>query len=202
MGCHSLLQGIFPTQGLNPHLPHWEADSLPLSHQGRRPKDLSSWLFPSPPDSSSPTQSIKKKVKQLPGIQTHEQMLIPIQLGILLTRPKWTKSLNSYTITPKPSQLFSPFLQGSSRCSVTQTSPIRQCPGKSWYEPQISVPGWYPNLYFTFRLPCPPLHLLWKDSRPPSQSKNLQTLDVYSQRLILQTNTVSLQSFFFKAIRC
>ena len=31
---HSLLQGIFPTQGLNPRLPHWQADSLPLSCQG------------------------------------------------------------------------------------------------------------------------------------------------------------------------
>ena len=31
--CHALLQGIFPTQGLNPHLfrfLHWQADSLPL----------------------------------------------------------------------------------------------------------------------------------------------------------------------------
>ena len=37
VGCHFLLQGIFPTQGLNPHLLcllHWQADSLPLSHQG------------------------------------------------------------------------------------------------------------------------------------------------------------------------
>jgi len=32
VGCHFLLQGIFPTQGSNPHLPcllHWQADSLP-----------------------------------------------------------------------------------------------------------------------------------------------------------------------------
>ena len=32
VGCHFLLQGIFPTQGLNPallHLPHWQAGSLP-----------------------------------------------------------------------------------------------------------------------------------------------------------------------------
>ena len=37
MGCHSLLQGIFPTQGSNPCLLcllHWQADSLPLSYQG------------------------------------------------------------------------------------------------------------------------------------------------------------------------
>ena len=36
VGCHFLLQGIFPTQGLNfhlLHLPHWQGDSLPLSHQ-------------------------------------------------------------------------------------------------------------------------------------------------------------------------
>ena len=31
VACHFLLQGIFPTQGLNLHLLHWQADSLPLS---------------------------------------------------------------------------------------------------------------------------------------------------------------------------
>ena len=38
VGCHSLLQGIFLTQGSNPHLLpllHWQADSLLLSHLGR-----------------------------------------------------------------------------------------------------------------------------------------------------------------------
>ena len=34
LGCHFLLQGIFPTQGLNPHLLHRQVDSLPLSHPG------------------------------------------------------------------------------------------------------------------------------------------------------------------------
>ena len=29
MGCHFLLQGIFPAQGLNLHLLHWQANSLP-----------------------------------------------------------------------------------------------------------------------------------------------------------------------------
>ena len=33
-GCHSLLQGIFPTLGSNLHRLHWKADSLSLSHQG------------------------------------------------------------------------------------------------------------------------------------------------------------------------
>ena len=34
VGCHFLLQGIFPTQGMNSCLPHWQGDSLPLNHLG------------------------------------------------------------------------------------------------------------------------------------------------------------------------
>ena len=34
VGCHFLFQGIFPSQDLDPHLLHWQADSLPLRHQG------------------------------------------------------------------------------------------------------------------------------------------------------------------------
>ena len=38
VGCHALLQGIFPTQGLNPHLLcllHWQVGSLPLVPPGK-----------------------------------------------------------------------------------------------------------------------------------------------------------------------
>ena len=37
VGCHFLLQRIFPIQELNPYLLrllHWQADFLPLSHPG------------------------------------------------------------------------------------------------------------------------------------------------------------------------
>ena len=34
LGCHFLLQGIFPTRGSNLHLLPWQVDSLPLSHLG------------------------------------------------------------------------------------------------------------------------------------------------------------------------
>ena len=34
-GCHSLLQGIFPTQGWSPCIRPWQTDSVPLSHQGK-----------------------------------------------------------------------------------------------------------------------------------------------------------------------
>ena len=43
MGCHFLLQGIFPTQGLNPRLLcllHWQAGSLPLAPPGKPMKLL------------------------------------------------------------------------------------------------------------------------------------------------------------------
>ena len=39
-GCHFLLQGIFPIQGSNPSLLHWQAGSLPLSHLGSPKKYL------------------------------------------------------------------------------------------------------------------------------------------------------------------
>ena len=43
MGCLALLQGIFPTQRLNPHLLclfHWQTDSLPLAPPGKPIKQL------------------------------------------------------------------------------------------------------------------------------------------------------------------
>ena len=57
MGCHFLLQGIFPTQGSNPHLLcllHWQADSLPLRPPGK-PTFLGGGLIPS----SMPTVALR-----------------------------------------------------------------------------------------------------------------------------------------------
>ena len=34
VGCHFHLHGIFPTQGWNPRLLPWQADSLPMCHLG------------------------------------------------------------------------------------------------------------------------------------------------------------------------
>ena len=39
VGCHALLQGIFPTQGSNPGLLHWREIPYHLSHKGR-PSDF------------------------------------------------------------------------------------------------------------------------------------------------------------------
>ena len=40
VGWHFLLQGILLTQGKNLHLLHWQAGSLPLSHQGSRKPNI------------------------------------------------------------------------------------------------------------------------------------------------------------------
>ena len=45
VGCHALLQGIFPNQGLNPGLPHCRQTLYHLSHQG---SPLDKGLIPVP----------------------------------------------------------------------------------------------------------------------------------------------------------
>ena len=52
VGSLSLLQGIFPTQGLNPGLPHCGWILYQLSHKGS-PRILE-WLIPSPADLPDP----------------------------------------------------------------------------------------------------------------------------------------------------
>ena len=44
-GFHFLLQRIFPTQGSNPCLLHWQADSLPLSQMEAHKQSFSKWQF-------------------------------------------------------------------------------------------------------------------------------------------------------------
>ena len=44
VGCHFLLQGIFPTQGLKLSHLHWQVDSLPPSHVGSPKVELLSPL--------------------------------------------------------------------------------------------------------------------------------------------------------------
>ena len=44
VGCHALFQGIFPTQGSNPDLPHCRQILNHLSHQGSPNKNNNLWL--------------------------------------------------------------------------------------------------------------------------------------------------------------
>ena len=57
VGCHALLQGIFPSQGLNPGLPHCQCILYCLRHQGS-PK-LPEWVaYPFSRESSWPRNGI------------------------------------------------------------------------------------------------------------------------------------------------
>ena len=73
VGCHALLQGIFPTQGLNPGLPHCRQILYHLSHQGS-PRILEGVVLHSPGDlpnpgiePGSPALQVDSLPAQLPG---------------------------------------------------------------------------------------------------------------------------------------
>ena len=53
VGCHALLQGIFPTQGLNPGLPYCRWILYHMSHQGS-PRILEWVAYPFSKGSSQP----------------------------------------------------------------------------------------------------------------------------------------------------
>ena len=73
MGCLALLQGIFPTQGSNPGLPHCRQILYCLSHQGS-PRILEWVAYPSPGEllnpgiePGSPTLQADSLPAELPG---------------------------------------------------------------------------------------------------------------------------------------
>ena len=68
VGSHFLLQEIFPIQGLNPHLLHWQVDSLPLSYQESLSRLYTKLLQPCPalcaPMGCSPPGSSVRGISQ------------------------------------------------------------------------------------------------------------------------------------------
>ena len=95
VGCHFLLQGIFPTQGLNSGLLYWQADSLPLRHQGSH---TNSYLWSKLYSSNKPSiyilwaarERFLKKKKETENL-----------LGLLFLKhnqPKWILMLGRYIL--------------------------------------------------------------------------------------------------------
>ena len=107
--CHFLLQGIFLTQGLNPHLlclPLWQADSLSLT-----PPDFRKHLRKSPTD--------KWRVQTASPGRRHKTRVSQVQLSRLscITITPTSKSHSKEgqlhrTLPPQNSE-------GSTRCSST-----------------------------------------------------------------------------------
>ena len=79
VGSCSLLQGIFPTQGLNPSLPHCRQMLYQLSHQGS-PRILERVVIPSPADPPNPGIE--------PGSPELQADSLPAELP---GKPKYTK---------------------------------------------------------------------------------------------------------------
>ena len=71
VGCYILLHGIFLTQGSNPCLLHWQADSLSLSHQG---SPICSSVQFSSVAQSCPTLGDPMDSSR-PGLTVHHQLL-------------------------------------------------------------------------------------------------------------------------------
>ena len=72
VGCHFLLQGISPAQGLNPfllHLLHWQADSLSLSHVG---SPNSVYL----PCISKWDSQVAQWIRNLPAVQETQELQV------------------------------------------------------------------------------------------------------------------------------
>ena len=75
MGCHFLLQGIFPTQELNPGLPHCRQMLYPLSHQGSlHYYFLKYLLFPSLVYSASGIQASRLFLSRSGRLSTSETL--------------------------------------------------------------------------------------------------------------------------------
>ena len=142
MGCHSLLQGIFLTQGLNLHLLRRQADSLRLSHQG------------------SPSLCVKVKVKSLSRVrlfETPRAVVYQAPLFVGFSRQEYWSGLPflSPGDLPNPGmEPRSPALQADALLSEPPGKPLSMC-----IEMQISDALKSKNSFTQF------WHLFWGDNR-------------------------------------
>ena len=107
VGCHTLLQGIFLTQGSNPHLLHWQADSLVLSHQGSPGILIAEYFLYI--HTLIPTSSLPSTYKYIKNTSTHAYFSLPRNVLHQTCNPHSLptfKSKLSNTYTPTIRQLY------------------------------------------------------------------------------------------------
>ena len=68
VGCHFLLQGIFPTQGSNPGRLRWQADSLPLNPLGSLHKVILEVMSISPKSAARVTDTCQLSDSDQPPV--------------------------------------------------------------------------------------------------------------------------------------
>ena len=130
VGCYFLLQGNFLTQGSNPSLPHWQANSLPLSHQGSTHTYISSVRF---------SRSVMSD-SLWPHEPQHDRPPCPSPtLGIYPTHVHWVGE----AIQPSH-PLLSPSLPGPVLCKLGQ-------PGVLFVLPEVLTPVLRPSFVLFLR---------------------------------------------------
>ena len=97
-GLPLLLHRIFWIQGLNPHLLHWQVDSLPLSHQGR-PNHKINYLFwvrkPRKTQSSSSWRVCLSRAKALSKHSSFHLQRLPFRLRNKSSNP-WSEPTDCF----------------------------------------------------------------------------------------------------------
>ena len=93
VGCHFLLQGIFPTQRSNPGLPHCRRIPYHLSHQrGLRILEWVAYLFSSVRTNSLPTRELNRGLLHCRQILYQLKELSQQLITVILYTPHYVNS--------------------------------------------------------------------------------------------------------------
>ena len=128
MGCHSLLQGIFPTKGLNLHLLHCRQTLYCLSHQG------------SPLETCAYIQKGEKKKKLGESPLPREYLFAMQSKGFSSSFPLFFLSQLSYLHLPCPEKkrTDAPATAPPHRCSEFHSSGVPLL----WFNPACAGASW------------------------------------------------------------
>ena len=91
VGCHALLQWIFPSQGIKPKCPALEADSFCLSHQGS-PRILEWVTIPSPGDLPNPGIKPGPPALQVDSLSAELPEKAMTWISVVITYLRWCLS--------------------------------------------------------------------------------------------------------------
>ena len=137
---HFLLQGIFPTQGSNPHLLYWQVDSLPLSYLVKKGVNcqastkimLRSWpIFPLT-HSVSHSTGVLLSTYNMPGCIPGGRNRVMNKTGKIPLSWSWSlmKNTTQYRFISGPERQRQNTINRPKRNKTHQTRTSRTCPKK------------------------------------------------------------------------